>query len=174
MEHISIGIKGTMYLEEIEMPVKLVAIPEGAIQGFTDEGMDWEHSYSAANFAIDTPGPETDALGKIAKENKVFLICQARVRHKKFSGKYFNSAILFNLDGDIVKISYKLNVFAREHTCVPHGIWDEWTEVYGAGLDAFYPVADTEIGRIAMMVCQRWRLPRIGKGICYERCRIDI
>lgn len=164
INHIDELIKAATYLAEIEMPVKLITIPEGALQGFTDEGMDWDHSYSAANFAIDVPGPETEMLSKIAQEQKVYLIFQARVRHPKFPGKYFNSAVLLNPSGDVILQSYKLQVFAREHTCVPHDIWDEWTNLYGTGLDAFYPVADTEIGRIGMMVCQEGDYPEPARG----------
>ena len=34
-----------------------------------------------------------------------------------------------------------------EHSVTPHNVWDKWIELYGRNLDAFYPVADTEIGR---------------------------
>jgi len=40
-----------------------------------------------------------------------------------------------------------------EHSVTPHNVYDRWVELYGETLDAFYPVADTEIGR-------RYRRPR--------------
>ena len=43
----------------LDLPVKLVAIPEGALQGFSDEAEDLDHVEYAAAVAIDIPGPET-------------------------------------------------------------------------------------------------------------------
>lgn len=164
IRHIQDLMGASAYLAEIEMPIKLFAIPEGALQGFTDELNDWDHRYSAEHFAIDIPGPESDMLAKTAKDMKTFVIFQARVRHPKFPGKYFNSAILIDPNGDVILQSYKLQVFAREHTCVPTDIYDEWVALYGDGLDAFYPVADTEIGRIGLMVCQEGDYPEPARG----------
>ncbi len=36
-----------------------------------------------------------------------------------------------------------------EHSTAPHDVYEEWVAEYGDGLDAFYPVARTEIGNIA-------------------------
>ncbi len=63
--HISDVIDAAIWLSGIEMPVKLITIPEGgALQGFTDELFDWDHKYYADNMAIDIPGEETELLGK--------------------------------------------------------------------------------------------------------------
>ncbi len=68
IEHITDVIRAGYWLGGIEMPVKLAAIPEGALQGFNDELMDRDHVDFAQNMAIDIPGKETDMLGEIAKE----------------------------------------------------------------------------------------------------------
>ena len=37
LDHVSKQIDGAMYISQIEYPAKLIALPEGALQGFYDE-----------------------------------------------------------------------------------------------------------------------------------------
>ena len=41
------------------MPVRLIALAEGALTGFTDEIFDIPHTTAARDLFIDLPGPET-------------------------------------------------------------------------------------------------------------------
>src|SRR5256885_13658446 len=66
LEHISHLFKAAFWLGGLDQPVRLGAIPEGALQGFTDEGMDLDHETYAREGPIDIPGPETQALGRVA------------------------------------------------------------------------------------------------------------
>src|SRR5579859_2616671 len=63
IEHLSHLIKAASWLSSLDLPVRLIAIPEGALQGFNDEVLDLDHEEFAQTCAIDVPGPETDALG---------------------------------------------------------------------------------------------------------------
>ena len=56
-------MKAASWLVGARLPVRLVAFPEGALQGFNDEVLDLDHETFARECAIDIPGPETDALG---------------------------------------------------------------------------------------------------------------
>jgi len=163
--HISEVIDAAIWLSGIDMPVRLITIPEGALQGFTDELFDWEHTYFADTSALDIPGEETELLGKKAKEYNAYIIAQAKVRHPKFPGKFFNSAFLIDPKGDVILQSYKLQVFCQEQSTVPHDVWDKWIELYGYNMNAFYPVADTDIGRIGLMVCQEGDYPEPARGL---------
>jgi hypothetical protein len=60
LEHISHLIKAASWLSSLDLPVRLIAIPEGALQGFNDEVLDLDHVEFARECAIDVPGPETD------------------------------------------------------------------------------------------------------------------
>jgi len=51
-------------MAETELPVRLIAIPEGLFQGFNDEIFDMSHGDYLRNIAIDIPGKETEELGK--------------------------------------------------------------------------------------------------------------
>jgi hypothetical protein len=68
LEHISHLIKAASWLSSLDLPVRLIAIPEGALQGFNDEVLDLDHETFARECAIDVPGPETDYLGKLARQ----------------------------------------------------------------------------------------------------------
>src|SRR5919107_1324294 len=56
LEHIEHLFKAAFWLGGLDQPLRLVAIPEGALQGFTDEGMDLDHETYARECAIDVPG----------------------------------------------------------------------------------------------------------------------
>ena len=65
LEHLSHLIKAASWLSSLDLPVRLIAIPEGALQGFNDEVLDLDHEEFARECAIDIPGPETDYLGRL-------------------------------------------------------------------------------------------------------------
>src|ERR1700731_2245927 len=77
IEHLSHLIKAASWLSSLDLPVRLIAIPEGALQGFNDEVLDLDHEEFARECAIDIPGPETDYLGGLARQRKAYLMAQA-------------------------------------------------------------------------------------------------
>src|SRR5438477_10103816 len=90
LEHLSHLVKAASWLASLDLPVRLVALPEGALQGFNDEVLDLDHATFAETCAIDVPGPETDALGELCREYDVFLMAQAKARHPEWPDRYFN------------------------------------------------------------------------------------
>ena len=49
--------------------------------------------------------------------------------------------------------------FPVEHSVCPHDIYDWWVEKYGRNLQAFWPVVDTEIGRMGIMMANEGSYP---------------
>jgi predicted amidohydrolase len=172
VEHIAELTHAAIWLSEIDLPVKLLAIPEGALQGFTDEIFDWEHEYYVEHMAIDLPGPETEMLGQLARETGTHIIAQAKVRHPDFPRRFFNAAFILDDQGALIHTHYKLQVFAKEHSTTPHDVWDKWTQLYGTGLDAFFPVADTKLGRIGCMICMEGSFPETARGLAVNGAEI--
>src|SRR5579859_5443364 len=78
LEHLSHLVKAASWLSSLDLPVRLIAFPEGALQGFNDEVLDLDHVDFARECAIDIPGPETEALGKLAKQYDAFIMAQAK------------------------------------------------------------------------------------------------
>jgi predicted amidohydrolase len=44
-------------------------------------------------------------------------------------------------------------------------VWDRWVELYGDGLDAFFPVVDTAIGKIGCVICMDGSFPETARGL---------
>ncbi len=80
LEHIAHLIAAASWLSSLDLPVRLVAVPEGALQGFTDEVFDLDHATYARETAIDIPGPETRFLADLARQWNVFIMAQAKAR----------------------------------------------------------------------------------------------
>ena len=102
IEHIHGVMKAAAWLSSLDYPVRYVAIPEGALQGFTDEVFDTDHAQYAAESAIDIPGPETDMLGEIAREFDVYLVAQAKAKDPDFEGVFFNIGFILDPTGEVL------------------------------------------------------------------------
>jgi hypothetical protein len=74
------NIHAAMSMVNINMPVKLIALAEGALTGFTDEAFDLPHTLAARELFIDIPGPETERLAGLAKMYGTYLIVQCKAR----------------------------------------------------------------------------------------------
>src|SRR5205823_3838740 len=68
LEHLAHLFKAASWLSSLDLPVRLIAIPEGGLQAFNDEVLDLDHVEFARSCAIDIPGDETEALGMMANE----------------------------------------------------------------------------------------------------------
>jgi beta-ureidopropionase len=53
LEHLKHLVKAAAWLSSLDLPVRLIAIPEGALQGFNDEVLDLDHVQFAREGAID-------------------------------------------------------------------------------------------------------------------------
>jgi beta-ureidopropionase len=67
LENIEEAIHACISMTNINMPVKVIALAEGALTGFTDEIFDLPHTLAAEELFIDIPGTESEWLGRLAK-----------------------------------------------------------------------------------------------------------
>src|SRR5579872_3001142 len=109
IEHLSHLIKAASWLSSLDLPVRLIAIPEGALQGFNDEVLDLDHVTFARECAIDIPGEETEALGKLAKQYNAFIMAQAKARHPEIKDRYFNVGFILDPQGEVILKHYKVS-----------------------------------------------------------------
>jgi len=174
LDHITHLTRAASWLSSMDLPVRLICIPEGGLQGFTDEVFDLDHEEYARECAIDIPGPETDYLGKLAREFNAFVIAQAKARHPEFPGYFFNVGFIIEPeDGTVILRHHKLvPLLPVEHSVTPHNVWDRWIELYGRDLNAFYPVADTEIGRLGIMMANEASYPENARGLAMNGCEV--
>lgn len=173
IEHQSHMVKAACWLAGLDLPVRLIAFPEGALQAFNDEVLDLDHASFARECAIDIPGPETDALGAISREYDVYIIAQAKARHPEFQDRFFNVGFVLDPSGDVILQHYKVApLYPVEHSVCPHDVYDWWIERYGRNLDAFWPVVDTDIGRIGIMMANEGSYPEYARGLAMNGAEV--
>ena len=173
LKHLAHLFKAASWLSSLDLPVRLIAIPEGGLQAFTDEVLDLDHVEFARNCAIDIPGEETDALGKLARQYDAFVIAQAKARHPEVKDRFFNIGFIIDPAGEVILQHYKVSpLFPVEHSVCPHDIYDWWIEKYGRNLDAFWPVADTEIGRLGIMMANEGSYPENARALALNGAEV--
>jgi len=173
IDHIHEVCAAACWLSSLDLPVRLIVIPEGALQGFTDEVFDWDHHQYAEEIAIDIPGPETEQLGKLPREFKCYLVATAKAREPAFPGLFFNIVFLLSPQGKVI-LKHRKNspLFPVEHSVCPHDVWDKWIELHGRSLDAFFPVADTDIGKIGLCMANEGSYPELIRGLAVNGAEV--
>ncbi|GGG08725.1 nitrilase-related carbon-nitrogen hydrolase [Paenibacillus abyssi] len=119
--------------EAAENGAKLVVFPEMASSGYV-----WESREEIAPFVETIPGPTTEALLAVTRKFR----CYAAVglpETDAWSGAYYNSAVLIGPEGVVGKYR-KTHLFAADPRWAREG-------------DQEIPVFQTEIGRIALLIC---------------------
>ncbi len=96
LEHLKHLTKTAVWLSSPDLPVRLVAIPEEALQGFNNEVLDLDHVQFAREGAIDIPGEETAELGRLARDYGVYIMAQAKARHPDWKDRFFNVGFIIN------------------------------------------------------------------------------
>jgi predicted amidohydrolase len=159
-------------------PVRLVVLPEMAIQGMP-MNFPAGNAEAHARFVMEIPGPETEILGAKARQLNAYIAAELlMVRDDDFPGHLFNVAFLVSPEGEVIYKRAKATSDAYEGgalgTTNPHDIWDEWIQKKGNGnvLDAIYPVAKTEIGNIGYIICHEGAYPEIARGLAMNGAEI--
>ena len=154
----------------INMPVRLIALAEGALTGFTDEIFDIPHVVAARDLFVDLPGPETERLGALAKQYDTYIVVQCKARWPEvMPDRFFNMLFVIAPNGEIVHRAAKNHLWCRERSCTPHDIYDRWVELFGSGIDAFYPVLRTpDIGNIGTICCSDGEYPEALRALAFN------
>jgi len=173
LDHIHEALSAATWLSGLELPVELAVLPEGALQGFTDEVFDMDHATYREEIAIAIPGPETERLGEFAKEFEVYLVASAKEKAPEYDEKFYNTAFVLSPDGDVIHTHRKLTpLLPVERSVSPHDVWDDWTEHHGDDLDDIFPVVDTDIGRIGISLAIEGAYPEYVRGLAMNGAEI--
>lgn len=166
MRHLGNCIDMAHALASQELPVKLICLPESAIQGFPLD----EPPYTTI------PGPETDFFAAKAKALKAYIIGELLfVRLKGIpQDRVFNCLFIVSPEGKVIywRAKTQLERIEAQWTTVPHDVWDDWVKTYGDDLNSFYPVVDTEIGKIGCAVCMERGYPEVTRGLAMNGAEI--
>lgn len=134
---------------------KLVLFPEAFVSAYpkgldfgarvgmrTSEGRDYFLRYFES--AIDVPGPATDFLSKVAKENRTFLVLGVIERE---IGTLYCTALFFADDGTLLGKHRKLMPTGMERI------------IWGYGDGSTMPVFDTPLGKLGAVICWENYMP---------------
>src|SRR5437879_12831814 len=90
LDHLSHLVKAAAWLSSLDLPVRLIAIPEGALQAFNDEALDLDHVEFARTCRIHITGEGTEALGRLARDYHVLVMAQAKPRRPGVTDRFVN------------------------------------------------------------------------------------
>jgi predicted amidohydrolase len=166
--HAAIGVIG------INMPIKVIALAEGALTGFTDEIFDVPHVTAARELFIDIPGEESEQLSALAKRYETYIVVQCKARWPEvMPDRFFNTLFVISPKGKIVHKAAKNHLWCRERSCTPHDVYDRWVELFGDGIDAFYPVLRTDdIGNLGTICCSDGEYPEAVRALAFNGAEV--
>lgn len=135
--------------------VRLVVLPEYFLTAYpVGETIEsW-----ADKAAIAPGGPEYDALSALAQKYGIYLSGNVYETDENFPGYYFQVSFIIDPSGELI-LRYRrlLSMFAP----TPHDVWDKYLDLYG--IDAVFPVADTELGKLACIASEEILFPEIAR-----------
>ncbi len=172
-------IRSAYHFCGFDFPLKLIAIGEGALTGWTDAMHDYDHPRAIRELygGITVPGEETDKLGELSSELGIYLIGQIQsVDPDLMEGRYFNTAFITDPRGKVIYKKHKTSLFPGERVTCPTDIWDAYIQKYGNDpkklLDAVWPVARTEIGNIGTLICGEGDKPEAARALAMNGAEI--
>jgi predicted amidohydrolase len=152
-------------------PCRLVAFPESFLQG-VGFGVTIQDRLKGA---IQIPGEETEQLGRKAKQHNIYIVGAAYVVEPEWPDRYFNEAFLIDPQGQVILRYHKvMTAKDGEVASAPIDMYDEYVKKYGDTLDAFFPVVETELGRIGLMICSDIAFPEMARGLAMNGAEILI
>ena len=132
---------------------RLVVLPEYFLTGYPrgEKAADWR-----ARACLHPDGPEYELLGECARSNGVYLSGNAYEIDNNFPDLHFQCSFIIAPSGELIlRYRRQISMFAP----TPHDVLERFLEIYGA--DALYPVAETEIGRLACVASEEILYPEI-------------
>jgi predicted amidohydrolase len=174
LEIVEDAFHAAVSIVNINMPVKIVALAEGALTGFTDEIFDLPHTVAARELFIDVPGEETEHLGRLARLYDTYVIAQCKARWPEvMADRFFNTLFVISPEGKVVHKAAKNHLWCRERSCTPHDVYDRWVELFGDGIGAFYPVLRTpDIGVIGTICCSDGEYPEAVRALAMNGAEV--
>ena len=152
-------------------PCRLVVFPESFRHGV---GLKWPVA-ERIKASIKIPGEETEQLGEKAKKHNIYIVGSACVVEPQWPDRFFNEAFIIDPQGKVI-LQYRKIMTAKdtEVASAPIDMYDAYVKQYGNTLDTFFPVVETELGRIGVMVCADGAFPEVARGLVMNGAEIIV
>ncbi len=147
-----------------EVGAKLYSFSEFCLQAA--EGGPGVKDWIAASLRV--PGKETDRIAKAAQKAKAFVGFNTTEIISAFPDRYFLSGVILGPTGDVV-LNYR-KLYDLTTKTRPSDVWTEWLEKMGP--ESVFPVADTEIGRLASVVALDVNWPEMVRSLVFNGAEV--
>jgi predicted amidohydrolase len=138
-----------------EQPLtSLIVFPELATSGYECA----ERFHDLAQVA--GRGHLFDFMGQLAKKHGIYLVFGFPERQAGTSSVLYNAAALMGKRGELIGVYRKVHLFDTEK------------KYFKAGDD--YPVFDTDIGRLGIMICWDTAFPEVARTYALKGCELVI
>ena len=140
---------------------KLIVLPESFLHSFPRGTCPTMKKLMP--MALSIPGEETKKLGEKAKEYQAY-ICGATYEYMEdWPGRIWNAGFIIDPSGNVALKRHKT---ASESGSGPVFVFNEYVERYG--INAIYPVLDTPLGRLGVLICNEGGM--ISNSVENARC----
>jgi len=157
-----------------DLPVRLAVLPEYFLQGVTTPGKGEQGLEDFMRKAIDIDGPEMRRLGEKAREYEMYIAGGGVIETvPEFPDRWFNTAFIIGPSGKVILRYHKWHVPASIGLgSSPHDIFDDYCAVFGNDIKTFFPVVDTDIGRLGTMTCHDGCTPEVARALGFNGCEV--
>lgn len=144
--------------------LKLVVLPEYFATGFPmhESVSEWK-----AKACITDYDPLMDAIREIARQHGVFLAGNVYENDPYFPEIYFQLCFILDPSGMLLLKYRRLNSM---FSFTPYDVLDRYLEIYGR--ESLFPVADTEIGRLACVASEEILYPEISRCLMMKGAEV--
>ncbi len=166
-------IDGYVLYAGLEVPCRLVVFPEFFLQAA--RGAHVKEARKEPR-QIQVPGEQTDRLGEKAKKHNLYIVGTAETIEPELPGRIWNVAFIIGPNGRVIHKYYKIMTTnnAMECNTSPHDVYRMFVEKFGDSLSTFFPVADTEIGKLGVFTCYDGNFPEIPRGLAMNGAEVLI
>lgn len=147
-----------------EVAAKLYSFSEFCLQAA--DGSPGVKDWIAASVRV--PGRETDRIAKAAQLARAFVGFNTTEVLPQFPGRYFLSGVIIGPTGDVLLNYRKLYDLTTKSR--PGDVWTEWLATMGP--ESVFPVADTEIGRLASIVALDVNWPEMARSFVFNGAEV--
>lgn len=120
------------------------------------------------------PGEETDRLGEVAKKYNMHITGSMYTKDDEWPNHFFHTSFIIGPNGKVIHTHWKAHgrPGCFEWATTAHDVLDEFVKRYG--WDAIWPVARTDIGNIATLVCSEGHNPEAWRAFAFKGAEIYV
>ena len=147
-----------------EHGARLMSFPEFGLQipaGPISPAQWWEGTIRAG-------GPEVERIARAAQDANAYVAFNPIEGIEQFPGRYFLSGMIVGPSGDLILNYRKLTGLTSKTR--PGDILSAWVDQFGE--DSLFPVADTDIGRLACVIAGDMNYPEISRAMTLKGAEV--